>query len=137
MTATTTGLRGISFVCVPTTEQDRAVEFYQSLGFEKRVDEPFGGGYRWIEVYPPEGGTGVALAPPPPPVDATTPTQTGITPMQTGITLTTVDIDATHAGMKALGVDVDADVSRMGDPVPPLFWFRDPSGHTLMVVEQP
>jgi len=24
----------------------------------------------------------------------------------------------------------------MGDPVPPMFWFRDPSGHTLMVVEQ-
>jgi hypothetical protein len=38
--------------------------------------------------------------------------------------------------MKARGVDVDAEVSRMGDPVPPMFWFRDPSGHTLMVVEQ-
>jgi hypothetical protein len=24
----------------------------------------------------------------------------------------------------------------MGDPVPPMFWFRDPSGHSLMVVEQ-
>ena len=24
----------------------------------------------------------------------------------------------------------------MGDPVPPMFWFRDPAGHTLMVVEQ-
>jgi hypothetical protein len=24
----------------------------------------------------------------------------------------------------------------MGDPVPPMFWFRDPTGHTLMVVEQ-
>jgi hypothetical protein len=29
---------------------------------------------------------------------------------------------------------VDAEVARMGDPVPPMFWFRDPSGHTLMVV---
>jgi hypothetical protein len=25
-------------------------------------------------------------------------------------------------------------VSRMGEPVPPMFWFRDPTGHTLMVV---
>ena len=25
----------------------------------------------------------------------------------------------------------------MGDPVPPMFWFRDSDGHTLMVVEQP
>jgi hypothetical protein len=31
-------------------------------------------------------------------------------------------------------VDVDAEVSRMGDPVPPLFWLRDPEGNTLMVV---
>jgi len=23
----------------------------------------------------------------------------------------------------------------MGDPVPPMFWFRDPDGNTLMVVE--
>jgi predicted enzyme related to lactoylglutathione lyase len=126
---TTTGLQAISLVCVPTVEQDRAIEFYESLGFEKRTDEPFGGGYRWIEVYPPEGSTGIALAPPPNPQE--------IQPMQTGITLTTTDIDATHAEMKARGVDVDAEVSRMGDPVPPLFWFRDPTGHTLMVVEQP
>ncbi len=66
MTTTTTGLTTISLVCVPTVEQDKAVAFYESLGFEKRTDEPFGGGYRWIEVYAPEGTTGIALAPPPP-----------------------------------------------------------------------
>ena len=63
---TATQLKGISLVCVPTVDQDRAIEFYESLGFEKRTDTPFGGGYRWIEVYPPEGTTGIALAPPPP-----------------------------------------------------------------------
>jgi catechol 2,3-dioxygenase-like lactoylglutathione lyase family enzyme len=126
---TTTGLRGINLVCVPTIDQDRAIAFYESLGFEKRADEPFGGQYRWVEVYPPEGATGIALAPPP---DGSQPE-----PANTGITLTTSDIDATHAAMKGAGVDVDAAVSRMGDPVPPLFWFRDPTGHTLMVVEQP
>jgi catechol 2,3-dioxygenase-like lactoylglutathione lyase family enzyme len=128
MTTTTTGLGGISLVCLPTVEQDKAVAFYESLGFEKRTDTEFGGGYRWIEVYPPSGETGIALAPPPPGYPDE--------PMQTGITLTTVDIDATHAQFKALGVDVDAEVSRPGEPVPPLFWFRDPTGHTLMVVEQ-
>lgn len=56
--------------------------------------------------------------------------------MVTGITLATDDIDAAHARMKAAGLDVDAEVSRMGGPVPPIFWFRDPTGHTLMVVEQ-
>ncbi len=117
MTATTTtGLRALSLVCVPTIDQDRAIAFYESLGFEK------------VEVYLPEGQTGIALAPPPPgqPVE----------PAQTGIILTTSDVDATHAALRATGVAVDAEVSRMGEPVPPMFWFRDPSGHSLMVVEQ-
>ena len=128
MTITTTGLTTISLVCVPTIEQDKAIAFYESLGFEKRTDQPFGGGYRWIEVYPPEGTTGIALAPPP--------AESGpVQPANTGITLNTSDIDATHAAMKELGVDVDAQVSRMGEPVPPMFWFRDPTGHTLLVVE--
>ena len=128
MTTTATRIRQISLVCVPTPDQDRAVEFYEGLGFEKRTDTPFGGGYRWIEVYPPAGETGIALAPPPEGQD--------VTPALTGITLVTDDIDATHAELRALGVDVDAEVARMGDPVPPMFWFRDPTGHTLMVVEQ-
>ena len=128
-TTTATGIHGISLVCLPTQEQDKAIEFYESLGFEKRTDTPFGGGYRWIEVYPPDGTAGIALAPPPP--------GTELKAMETGITLTTSDIDATHAALKARGVDVDAEVARMGDPVPPMFWFRDPSGHVLMVVQQP
>jgi len=39
------------------------------------------------------------------------------------------------AVLKAAGVDVDAEISRMGDPVPPIFWLRDPEGNTLMVVQ--
>ena len=126
MTRTATGIAGISLVIIPSTDQDRSIEFYvDSLGFEKRTDVPFGDQYRWVEVYPPSGTTGIALAPPRP-GDATA--------VQTGITLTTDDIDATHAELRSRGVDVDEEVSRMGDPVPPMFWFRDPDGNTLMVV---
>ncbi len=128
MTVTATGIRQISLVCLSTPDQDRAIEFYESLGFEKRTDTPFGGGYRWVEVYPPEGTAGIALAPPRPGID--------VTPVDSGITLTTEDADATLAELKARGLDVDDEVSRMGDPVPPMFWLRDPTGHTLMVVEQ-
>ena len=127
MSTTTTGINTICLVCISTPEQDRAIAFYESLGFEKRTDVPFGDKYRWVEVYPPEGNTGIALAPPPPGQDAG--------PKETGITLATRDIDTTHAEMKSKGVDVDAEVSRMGDPIPPMFWFRDPDGNTLMVVE--
>lgn len=128
MSTTASQLRDISLVCLPTPDQDAAIAFYESIGFEKRTDTPFGGSYRWIEVYPPEGSTGIALAPPRPGSE--------VTPLETGITLRTSDIDAAHAEMRDSGADVDAEVSRMGDPVPPMFWFRDPSGHSLMVVEQ-
>lgn len=128
MATTATGIGRISLVCVPTPDQDEAIKFYESLGFEKRTDIAFGGDYRWVEVYPPEGTAGIALAPPRP--------GTAVTAVETGITLTTADVDATHAALKSAGVDVDAEVSRMGDPVPPMFWLRDPTGHSLMVVEQ-
>jgi catechol 2,3-dioxygenase-like lactoylglutathione lyase family enzyme len=129
MTQTTSRIDHISLVMIPSTDQDRSIDFYvEKLGFEKRTDTPFGGDYRWVEVYPPSGTTGIALAPPRLEDDPT--------PMSTGIALTTDDADATHAHLREQGVDVDAEVMRMGDPVPPMFWFRDPDGHTLAIVEQ-
>jgi predicted enzyme related to lactoylglutathione lyase len=128
MTTATTGIEAISLVMVPTSDQDRSIDFYEQIGFEKRADTPFGGGYRWVEVYPPAGTTGIALAPP----------REGeeVKPKEIGISLTSADVDATHSELRARGVDVDEQVMRMGDPVPPMFWFRDPEGHSLMVVEQ-
>lgn len=128
MSTTATGIEAISLVIVPTEDQDRSIEFYEQIGFQKRTDTPFGGGMRWVEVYPPSGTTGIALAPPRPgqPVQA----------KEIGISLATSDVDATHAQLRSLGVDVDEEILRMGDPVPPMFWFRDPEGHSLMVVER-
>lgn len=128
MTTTASRIGEINLVMIPSPDQDRSIDFYVGkLGFEKRTDVPFGGSYRWVEVYPPSGTTGIALAPP---------REQDPTGIQTGISLTTADIDAVHAELKSGGVDVDAEVSRMGDPVPPMFWFRDPDGNTLMIVEQ-
>jgi len=127
MPTTASRIDAINLVIVPSPDQDRAIEFYeQVLGFEKRTDVPMGDGYRWVEVYPPTGTTGIALAPPP---------EGSPTAVQTGISLKTDDIEATHAHLKASGADVDDEIARMGDPVPPLFWFRDTDGNTLMVVE--
>ena len=127
MTSTKTRVNKINTVVIPVSDQDAAIAFYvEQLGFQKRTDIPFGNGYRWVEVAPGDAETTIALAPPPegqPTGDR-----------QTGIGLQTDDIDAYHAELKAAGVDVDAEVSRQGDPVPPLFWLRDPEGNTLMVV---
>jgi catechol 2,3-dioxygenase-like lactoylglutathione lyase family enzyme len=121
------------------SDQDRSVAFYESLGFERRNDIPWGDGYRWVEVYPPGTSTGLALVPPPP---------GGPTGVQTGIILNTDDIDAAHTELQSLGVDVDPHVARVGasseirigpvetaSPVPPMFYFRDPDGNALLIVQ--
>ncbi len=126
MSATTTSISRINTVVVLVSDPDRAIQFYtEKLGMEKRVDIPFGDQYRWVEVAPPGADTTIALAPPPPGREAGG--------AQTGISLQTADIDGLHAELKGRGVDVDAEVSRMGGPVPPLFWLRDPDNNTLMV----
>ena len=128
MSTTASKIREMNLVCIPTPDQDRSIRFYESLGFEKRTDIPFGDKYRWVEVYPPNGTAGLALAPP----QSEGGDQTG---RETGIAITSDDIDASHAHFKSLNIDVDDQVQRMGDPVPPMFWFRDPNGNSLMVVE--
>ena len=110
----------IQLVAIPSTDQDRSVAFYEMLGFEKRNDGPWGDGHRWVELYPPNAPTGIALVPPGP----------------------------THAELRALGVDVDESVARVGaptririgavemaGPVPPMFYFRDPDRNSLLIVQ--
>jgi catechol 2,3-dioxygenase-like lactoylglutathione lyase family enzyme len=125
--STKTRVDKIATVVIPTDDVDRAIEFYVGkLGFDKRVDVPFGGAYRWVEVAPGDAVTTIALAPPPEGKPSGN--------RETGISLYAEDIDGFHAQLREDGVDVDPEVSRMGGPVPPLFWFRDPEGNTLMVV---
>ena len=128
MNSTSTQVSKIATVVVPVIDQDAQVAFYvEKLGFSKRVDVPFGPeGERWVEVAPGDAITTIALPPPPP--------GTSAGGRETGISLFAEDIDAYHAQLTAAGVDVDPEVSRMGDPVPPLFWLRDPEGNVLMVV---
>ena len=127
-TQTSTRISAVGTVIVPVSDQDAALDFYtQKLGFELRGDTPFGDGNRWIEVAPPGAVTTVAIVPPREgdPVGIDMP-----------VALSADDADAAHAALKERGVDVDEEVSRMGDPVPPMFWFRDQDGNSLFVVER-
>ena len=127
-TATPTHVSRLANVIIPVADQDAMLDFYtNALGLEARADIPFGDGNRWIEVAPPAADTTIALCPPGPSTEAGD--------KDTGITLQTDDIDAYHAQLDERGVDLDAEVSRMGGPVPPIFWLRDPEGNSLMVVE--
>jgi catechol 2,3-dioxygenase-like lactoylglutathione lyase family enzyme len=127
VSTTKTGVQKVASVIIPVADQDGMIDFYcEKLGFTKRVDVPFGNGYRWAEVAPGEAETTIALAPPP--------EGTPSGGRETGISLYAEEIEGYHAQLKADGVDVDEDISRMGGPVPPMFWLRDPEQNTLMVV---
>ena len=115
-------------VCVTVADTDRALDFYVGkLGFEKVVDEPMGPDMRWVEVQVAGAETTIALAPPPQGQEAGG--------SQTGIILDSTDLEADHATLKAAGADVDEEITAYGDPVPPMFWLRDPDGNSLIVVQ--
>jgi catechol 2,3-dioxygenase-like lactoylglutathione lyase family enzyme len=127
MPQTSTRITQVGTVIVPVSDQDRALDFYVgTLGFEKRMDVPMGEAMRWIEVAPQGASTSIAIVPP---------REGDSAGIETRIALNTQDVDADHADLKAAGVDVDDEVQRMGDPVPPMFWFRDPDGNTLLIVQ--
>ena len=127
-TKTRTRITHVGTVIVPVSDQERALEFYlETLGFEKRTDTPYGEGERWVDVAPPGAATTIALVPP---------REGDPTGIETRVALATDDVDADHANLRDRGVDVDPEVMRMGDPVPPMFFFRDPDGNTFFIVER-
>src|SRR5260370_18126770 len=97
-----TRIRGVHTVSVPTTDQDRALGFYVDvLGFEKRLDVPFGEAQRWIEVAPKGATTTVALAP----AHAGVPTA-----VTTPIRLATPDAGRDHPPLEGLHVHLAPDI---------------------------
>jgi catechol 2,3-dioxygenase-like lactoylglutathione lyase family enzyme len=142
-TETRTRISQVGTVFVPVADQDRALEFYlDKLGFEKRADFPYGESSRWVEVAPPGSAVAIALVPP----------SEGGTPGgdKTHCALSTEDIEADHATLRARGVEVDAEVARGGRArqllfdtdremrnatVPPMFFFRDIDGNRFLIVE--
>jgi catechol 2,3-dioxygenase-like lactoylglutathione lyase family enzyme len=127
-TETRTHITQVGAVIVPVSDQDRALEFYvEKLGFEKRTDVAYGEGERWVEVAPPGAATTIAIVPPREGESA------GI---ETRVAMMTEDIDSEHADLRARGVEADEAVMRMGDPVPPMFFFRDPDGNRFLIIER-
>jgi catechol 2,3-dioxygenase-like lactoylglutathione lyase family enzyme len=66
MTPGDTGITRLTHVTVLVDDQDEALAWYtEKLGFEKRADEQFGGGTRWVTVAPaPESDVEVVLQEP-------------------------------------------------------------------------
>ena len=126
-TRATTTVTQVGTVMLPVADQDRAIEFFTGkLGFELRADTPFGNGDRWVEVAPAGSATTVALV---------LPMEGQEVGIESRIAFRSRDVDADHAALREAGVDVDPEVMRMGDPVPPMFFFRDADGNRLLLVQ--
>jgi catechol 2,3-dioxygenase-like lactoylglutathione lyase family enzyme len=55
-------IKGVKFVSIPVTHQDRALAFYtEKLGFRVSTDQPFNATQRWIELAIPGADTQVVL----------------------------------------------------------------------------
>jgi catechol 2,3-dioxygenase-like lactoylglutathione lyase family enzyme len=138
------GFTQVATVFVPVADQERALRFYvDTLGFEKRVDFVYGDAVRWVEVAP--SGSTFALALVPPGEGHALPSNV------TRCAFITDDADATHAALRAAGVQADPFVGRLGttrpgllsadvviaDPQPAQFCFCDPDGNRFLAVESP
>jgi catechol 2,3-dioxygenase-like lactoylglutathione lyase family enzyme len=143
MAGTTTRINQVGTVFVPVSDQERALAFYVgTLGFEKRVDFPYGDdAHRWIEVAPPGAANSISLVP------SSEGSSTGGD--EAYCAFATDDIEGDHAALRAAGADVDAQIARAGtsrtglvsiavtvhNPVPSQFFFRDPDGNRFLIVQ--
>ena len=113
------------------SDVDRAIDFYvNTLGFEKRLDEPMDDeGHRWVEVAPRGSDVSLVLAHG---FGHWTPERVG---GYTGLILSVDSMASTHEALKAAGVTF------VGEPDPsPYGVFAevgDPDGNTFILHEAP
>ena len=91
---------------------------------------PFGGDYRWVEVYPRRAHHRASRWPPAPGGRRVEAARDGDQPDAQTTSTPPTRAAVSWRRRRRRGV---AD----GRPVPPMFWFRDPDGHSLMVVQAP
>lgn len=51
----------IEIISIPVTDQARAKEFYQKLGFQLLVEAPFEGDAKWVQLSFPGSGVSITL----------------------------------------------------------------------------
>ena len=124
MTTRAATFTGLSTVAIPVSDQDRTKALFEGLGFETRFDADLGGGFRWLELAAPDGGTSISL------VATSEELPTGV---DTGIRLVTADARAARDEIERLGLSVG---ELLDWPTAPLmFTFCDLDGNRLYASE--
>jgi catechol 2,3-dioxygenase-like lactoylglutathione lyase family enzyme len=116
-------IRGVKFVSIPVSDQDRALAFYtEVLGFRILTDQPFSDKQRWIELGIPGADTRVVLF------------QFGDTLKPGGplnLALWSDDVEGTATELKAKGVEFVLEPKRM--PYGTTSIFKDIDGNSLVL----
>jgi len=116
-------IRGVKFVSIPVTDQDRALAFYTAkLGFRVLTDQPFSDEQRWIELGIPGADTRVVLFS----------TDAGLKPgSMMNMTFWTADVEETARELKAKGVEFVSGPKK--EPWVTFAIFKDPDGNSFVL----
>jgi catechol 2,3-dioxygenase-like lactoylglutathione lyase family enzyme len=114
-------------------DQDEALDFYVTkLGWEKRADNPFGEGSRWLTVAPPGAATELVLGL----ARDYGADQVANNPQaDCGISLLSSDIDATYQTLVERGVQFRHPPEAMPWGTKAT-WFSDPDGNTFFLSQE-
>jgi len=116
-------IRGVKFVSIPVSDQDRALAFYTGvLGFRLLTDQPFNDKQRWLELGIQGCDTRVVL------FQFGDKLQPG---GQLNITLWADDVESTAQEMKAKGVEFVMEPKRM--PYGTTSIFKDVEGNSIVL----
>ncbi len=120
-------IRGIKFVSVPVTDQDRALRFWtDKVGLKVATDQPFDGKQRWIELLIPGAETGLVLFTP----EGHEGRIGGFQPLS----FITDDVFATAKTMKGRGVEFAQEPKKESWGTSSIF--KDPDGNQYVLSER-
>jgi catechol 2,3-dioxygenase-like lactoylglutathione lyase family enzyme len=116
-------IRGIKFVSIPVTDQDRALAFYtEKLGCRVKTDQPFDDKQRWLELSIPGADTGIVLFRFP----------NGPEPgKQMNLSFWTDDVEGTARELKSKGVEFTMEPAKADWGTAAIF--KDPDGNSFVL----
>ena len=129
-------IKGIKFVGIPVSDQDKALEFYtNTLGFTKKTDIDLGGA-SWLTVVSPEQPDGTELLLEPSGHPAVKPYKNAL--VEDGIPATSFAVDDVQAEfdrLRSKGVRFTQEPTEMGNVTTAVF--DDTCGNLIQIVRLP
>ena len=128
----------VTIISIPVRDQEKALIFYtEKLGFIKKLDQPLGGGNRWLTLVSKEAQDGpqILLEPAPNHFEPSKVYQDAL--MEAGIPYTQFDVDNVqneYDRLTKLGVEFSVKPSEMGTVKYAVF--NDTCGNNIQLVEE-